>query len=428
MTWLQRYRIRHFLRYSFWLVPVVWMLAAAIALPTVRWLDIETGWRLFNYSEEGARQILNGLSSSMLTFMVFAVSALLLVLQLASSALSPRIIASTFASRIPQVSIGVFVFSYVFALGALARVEPGRVPQLVVFVAVLSNLFAIVVFFWFVFRVGTSLRPVAILLALSRAGRRVVDEVYPLRWNASASERAPQAQEALSGPSRVIEYTGVSGTFLAFGAAELVAAARRADCVIELIAQVGDFVPKGDPLFRIYPAERDVDAGSLSQMVAFGAERTLEQDPAFAFRVMVDIASRALSAAINDPTTAVLALDQLHRDLLYLGRKQLDTGSATDSAGRLRLVYPTPQWEDFVALAVSEIRLFGAGSIQVARRLRAMLEHLAGALPEPRIPPLREELVMLQHAVERAYPEEKDRKRAETGDVQGIGHSSAPGP
>ena len=428
MTWLQRYRIRHFLRYSFWLVPVVWMLAAAIALPAVRWLDIETGWRLFNYSEEGARQVLNGLSSSMLTFMVFAVSALLLALQLASSALSPRIIAGAFANRIPQVSIGVFVFSYVFALGALARIEAGHVPQLVVFVAIVSNLVAIVVFFWFVYRVGASLRPVAILLSLSRGGRKVFDSVYPRAWNPRTAESAPQTREELSGPSRVIEYAGTSGTFLAFGTVELVEAARRADCVIEMIPQVGDFVPMGDPLFRIYPAERDVDAASLSQMVAFGAERTLEQDPAFAFRIMVDIASRALSPAINDPTTAVLALDQLHRDLLYLGRKQLDRGSATDREGRLRLVYPTPQWEDFVALAVSEIRLFGASSIQVARRLRAMLEHLAGALPEPRIPPLREELAMLEHSVESAFPEAKDRQRAQTGDLQGIGRSSTPKP
>jgi uncharacterized membrane protein len=428
MSWLQRYRVRHFLHYSFWLVPLVWMLAAIIALPVVRWLDIETGWRLFNYSEEGARQILNGLSSSMLTFMVFAVSALLLALQLASSALSPRIIAGAFANRVPQFSIGVFVFSYVFALGALARVETGHVPQLVVFVAILSNLLAIIVFFWFVYKVGESLRPVAILLNLSRVGRKVFDEVYPLRWDASASERGPQAREALSGPSRVVKNAAVSGTFLAFGAAELVKAAQRADCVIELIPQVGDFVPKGDPLFRIYPADREMSAAQLSAMVAFGAERTLEQDPAFAFRIMVDIASRALSPAINDPTTAVLALDQLHRDLLYLGWKQLDSGSAVDERGRLRLVYPTPQWEDFVTLAVSEIRLFGASSIQVARRLRAMLEHLASALPEPRIPPLREELAMLQHAVERAYPEAKDRLRAQTGDLQGIGRSSTPKP
>jgi uncharacterized membrane protein len=424
VTWLQRYQLRHLLRYSFWLVPVVWMLAAALALPAVRWLDAQTSWKFFNYTEEGARQILNGLSSSMLTFMVFAVSALLLVLQLASSALSPRIIASVFASRAPQFSIGVFVFSYVFALGASARVESGHVPQLVVFAAIIANLASIVVFFWFVYKVGTSLRPVAILLACSREGRQVVDEVYPLKWDAAAPERAPQMLEVLSGPSRVIGNVAASGTLLAFGAADLVKAAQQADCVIELIPQVGDFVPKGDPLFRIYPPDRDIDAGSLQQMVAFGAERTLEQDPAFSFRIMVDIASRALSPAINDPTTAVLALDQLHRDLLYLGWKQLDSGSAADERGSLRLFYPTPQWEDFVALAVSEVRLFGASSIQVARRLRAMLEHLASALPEPRIAPLREELAMLQHTVERAFPEAKDRQRAQIGDLQGIGRSS----
>ena len=419
MTWLQRYRLRHFLRFSFWLVPVIWMQAAVIGLPTVRWLDAQTGWRLFGYGEEGARQILNGLSSSMLTFIVFAVSALLLVTQLASSALSPRIIASIFASRASQTSIGVFVFAYVFALGAAARVENGHVPQLVVFVALVSNLAAIIVFFWFVFRVGYSLRPVAILMSLSRRGRKVFDEVYPDAWSAE-----PRAREAPLGPSRVIARDRASGTFLAFGTAELVAAARRADCVIELVPQVGDFVANGDPLFRVYPADRDIDAAALSQMVAFGAERTLEQDPAFAFRIMVDIAARALSPAVNDPTTAVLAIDQLHRDLLYLGRKQLSSGRAVDDRGALRLVYPTPRWEDFVALATNEIRLFGANSIQVARRLYAMLEHLASALPEPRRPLLREELAMLQRAVERAFPDERDRSRAHTGDLQGIGHSS----
>jgi uncharacterized membrane protein len=228
----------------------------------------------------------------------------------------------------------------------------------------------------------------------------------------------------MTGPSRVVEYTGRSGTFLAFGAVELVEAARKSDCVIELIPQVGDFVPNGDPLFRIYPADREIDPAALMRMVAFGAERTLEQDPAFAFRIMVDIAARALSPAVNDPTTAVLALDQLHRDLLYLGRRELSSGAATDDSGKVRVVYPTPSWEDFVALATNEIRLFGANSIQVARRLNAMLEHLAGALPEPRQPPLREELAMLQRAVERAFPDERDRKRAHTGDLQGIGHSS----
>jgi uncharacterized membrane protein len=129
---------------------------------------------------------------------------------------------------------------------------------------------------------------------------------------------------------------------------------------------------------------------------------------------------------VNDPTTAVLALDQLHHLLRYIGLKQLDPGRVSDGQGKLRLLYPTPQWEDFVMLAASEIRLFGASSLQVPRRLQAMLEHLIAVLPEARSPALRQELALLHSAVERAYLEGEDRRRAETGDRQGIGGSSRP--
>ena len=187
---------------------------------------------------------------------------------------------------------------------------------------------------------------------------------------------------------------------------------------------MGDFVSHRDPLFRIYPADRHIDEAALHQLVAIGRSRTLEQDPAFAFRIIVDIASRALSPAINDPTTAVLALDQLQSLLRYVGEKQLDAGREFDGQGKLRLIYRTPQWEDFVALAVTEIRLFGAASIQVPRRLGAMLEHLIAVLPEARAPALRRELASLQSAVERDYGDPEDRRRAQTGDRQGIGGAS----
>jgi uncharacterized membrane protein len=155
--------------------------------------------------------------------------------------------------------------------------------------------------------------------------------------------------------------------------------------------------------------------------VAVGQERTLEQDPAFAFRIMVDIASKALSPAINDPTTAVLALDQIHWLLRKVGNRCLDTGQVHDSAGRLRLVYRTPDWEDFVYLAVTEIRHFGGASIQIARRLRAMLENLIVTLPEARAALLREELAMLHRSSERFFVEPEDRALAEVSDFQGVG-------
>jgi uncharacterized membrane protein len=424
MTWLQRYRLRHFLRVSFWYVPVVWIVAAVVAVPAMRWLDQQTGWSWFNFTPEGARGILTGSASSMLTFVVFAVSTLLLAVQLAASQLTPRIINFIFSLRKVQVSVGVFVFAYAFTLGALGRIEAQHVPQLLVFVAVLSSLISIGLFLWFVPEVSANLQPVAVLRHMWEQGRLVIDSVYPGGVFLVNPPAAAMEVEAPCDPSRIIEHVGGSGTFIAFGVKELVAAAQSSDVVIELVPQVGDFVSPRDPLFRIYPADRHIDEAALHQMVAIGRSRTLEQDPAFAFRIMVDIASRALSPAVNDPTTAVLALDQIQCLLGYVGEKQLNVGREFDTQGKLRLIYRMPQWEDFAALAVTEVRLFGAASIQVARRLRAMLEHLIAVLPEARAPALRQELASLQSAVERNYADAEDQRRAQTGDRQGIGGSS----
>jgi uncharacterized membrane protein len=151
----------------------------------------------------------------------------------------------------------------------------------------------------------------------------------------------------------------------------------------------------------------------------------MDQDPRFVFRILVDIASRALSPGINDPTTAVLVLDQIHHLLLCLGRRHLEEGEIRDPDGKPRFFYGTPDWPDYVMLAVSEIRQFGEGSLQVDRRLKAMLEHLIEALPEPRRPALREELAMLGSAVVRRFSDEEDRKRAGIADYQGVGGSDS---
>jgi uncharacterized membrane protein len=208
---------------------------------------------------------------------------------------------------------------------------------------------------------------------------------------------------------------------LAFDTEGLVALGQKAGCVVELVPQVGDFVAAGSPLFRIFGGKGAPSASALCQSVALGQERTMEQDPAFAFRIMVDIASKALSPAINDPTTAVLAIDQVHYLLRSVGGRHLDEGLAHDRTGSLRLVYPTPDWEDFVRLAVTEIRHFGGASIQVARRLRGMLENLTEVLPPERTALLRNELKLLHRSAERFFPEPEDRVLADVSDLQGVG-------
>jgi uncharacterized membrane protein len=153
----------------------------------------------------------------------------------------------------------------------------------------------------------------------------------------------------------------------------------------------------------------------------------MEQDPTFAFRIVVDIALKALSPAINDPTTAVLAIDQLHRMLRSVGRRNLRTDEILDGSGRLRVIFRTPNWEDFVHLAFSEIRACGANNLQIVRRLRAMIENLKETLPEHRHGKLQIELSLLDREAERLFRYPEELALASIGDSQGLGgHSSRP--
>jgi len=192
--------------------------------------------------------------------------------------------------------------------------------------------------------------------------------------------------------------------------------------LVELVPRVGDFVAEGEPLFRLYGGAARLDDRRLRAALAFGEERTLEQDPMFAFRILVDIAAKALSPAINDPTTAVLAIDQIHPLLRAIGKRYLDTEAILDETAAFGVVFRTPNWEDYVTVAASEIRQYGASSLQVVRRLRAMLEDLIANLPENRRPPLEIQLRVLGRAVARSFPDAEDLEVAGAADPQGLGH------
>jgi uncharacterized membrane protein len=421
MTWEQRYRLKHAARTSLVLWAGLSLVVALVFSMAVRWLDRETGWVVFGFSPDGARAVLGALTGSMLTFIVFVLSATLIVVQLAAGQLTPRIIALVFAMPWVRITLGLFTFTYTYTLAALGRVEE-RVPDLHVGVAVILNLGCILGFFLFVQQLSSGLRSTSMMRLVADRGRRVIDQVYPPEFDPGRSEQA--RSDALPADHvEVVELTRRSGVVMAFSVTNLVRLAQETDAVIELVPQVGDFVATGDPLFRISRGARPFSPDALSGYVAVGPERTLEQDPRFVFRILADIASRALSPGINDPTTAVLVLDQVHHLLLQLGRRHLDDGHVRDRDGKLRLVYGTPDWLDYVMLAVSEIRQFGGSSLQVDRRLRAMLEHLIEALPEARRPPLEAELSLLGSAVERGFRDEEDRKRAGVGDYQGVGGS-----
>jgi uncharacterized membrane protein len=418
MSWLQRYRLNSLLRNSVWLPPLLGMVAALVLHRFTRGVDLSLGLRA-GFGPDGARALLGALSSSMLTFIVFVFSILLVAVQLASAQLTPRIIAVVYRNRVLKLALTFFVFEFTFTLAVLSRIDD-VVPQISASLAVWGSVACIGFFIYMIDNVGKALRPVSLLTLVGSAGQEVIREVYP--EPVSGSEDTPTNVALLPQelPSRTVA-SEATGAVLAFDEAGLVELARRAGCLIELVPQVGDFVTPGDPLFRLYGGGEAISDRQLHQAVAFGPERTLEQDPQFAFRIVVDIASKALSPAINDPTTGVLALDQIHRLLGTVAQRQLDTGRVQDASGQLRLAYRTPDWDDFVNLSVTEIRQFGRESIQIVRRMRAMLENLIRVVPPQRVALLRAELELLSRGVEQDFRDPEDRVRASSADSLGVG-------
>jgi len=391
-----------------------------LASPGIRMLDQQTHWMLLGYGADGARAVVGALSASILSLLVFSFSILLLAAQVAGGQLSPRIVERIFEAPVIKVALSSFVFSFVYSLAALGRVE-SRVPQLDILIVVLTSCFSIALFLYVIQGASKSFRPVVMLSQVAADTRRVIDRLYPHAL--SSAEPGHQAEGALAQPTtRRVPHAGPLGTVLAIDAAGLVGIASRADCVIEFVPQVGDFLAIGDELFRIRGGTPDgPDESALRNCVAIGPERMLDQDPAFGFRIIVDIAIKALSPAINDPTTGALSVDQLDHLLHLLGGRQLGSGLARDSAGEPRLLYRTPDWDDFVTLAVTEIRLCGATSPQVTRRLQRMFEHLLEVVPADRTAALRKEKALLAATTENSYTNSGDRALARVPDVQGFG-------
>jgi uncharacterized membrane protein len=420
MSWILRYKWKYFLRSSLCVSPVASMAAALLAAPLIRMVDEDTRWTLMGFGIEGSRIVVGALASSLLTFIVFAFSIILLAVQIAGGQLSPRIIARVFESRLAKLTLSAFVFSYTYALAALGRIED-RVPQLPVLVAVLSSLLSVVLFLYLIQKVSQSFRPVMILTRVAADTRAVISAVYPSPVGARSAKHSGPDLNALP-PARKIFHNGRAGVVLAFDALGLMEKAKRAGVTIELVPQVGDFLATGEEVFRLYGDGGDaVMEADLRRCIMLGSERSLENDPAFGFRIIVDIAEKALSPAINDPTTGVLAIDQIEHLLRLLGERQLGAGVVRDSSGEARLVYRTPGWEDFVDLAVTEIRLYGANSPQVTRRLMAMFEHLVQVVPAERSEALQKELALLQRTIDGAFADPEDRILAAVGDRQGFG-------
>jgi uncharacterized membrane protein len=421
MNWSRLYGFKTYLKSSLWLVPFVAIPLELVITRFLHRLDTWLGWSLLGFTQTGARALLEAFATITLSFVVFTFGSLLIAIQVASAQLTPRLIATTLLrNRVVKYTVGLFIFTLMFALSAQNLMDK-EVHQLVMLLAMVLGIFSFAAFFHLIDYASRLLRPISLLAHVGAAGIAVTESIYP-----EAGHDTTEESETINlGPlGRVIRHQGTSAIVVAVDLKALRAQAERSKGVVEFVPQIGDFVATDDPLFNLYSGACSVDEHRLRSSVAFGSERAMDQDPTFAFRIVVDVALKALSPAINDPTTAVLAMDQLHRMLRTVGKRHLRTDELLDQSGQIRVIFGTPNWDDFVYLAFSEIRNCGSNNLQIVRRMRAMIENLVQTLPPNRREALLRQLSLLDREVERIFTYPEELALARVADAQGLGGHS----
>ncbi|MEU0370683.1 DUF2254 domain-containing protein [Streptomyces sp. NPDC006283] len=426
MSWSSLFRLRQYAKASLWIVPLfgmalgVILAECAITADGVDWTP--SGWR---YSATTASSVLSSIVGAMVALLGFVVTIGVLVIQQATGALSPRYMRLWYRDRLQKTVLATFTGTFAFAFSLLRSIESNSVPDLGVTLAGAAVAVSLLLLLVYLNRFTHNLRPVAIADLVGRMGEDIVT-----RGVKEIRESAPYTSESRTsrGPVTLVRSPG-GGAVQAFHTTGLVAAAARHDCTFVVPHLIGDFVPPGAVLVEVHGGTSVPDPRHVTGLIALGAERTIEQDPAFALRVLVDIAIRALSPAVNDPTTAVQVLNHIESFLTSVGSVRLPGRLVmADAHGRPRLVLHGRDWEDYLQLAVAEIRDYGATSVQVCRRLRALLDGLLDTLPSEQRPAVERELDLLRQSVERSFTDPARRAIAQGADRQGIGGGALPRP
>lgn len=412
---MKLFGLRESLRSSLWFIPSL-CVAGAVVLALVLVRIDRAGYDadfLFGGGAEGARNFLSTISSSMITFTGLVFSITIVVLQLASQQYSPRVLRTFLRDRHSQFALGIFTATFTYSLMVLREIRADFVPNLAVTAAFLFVLGSLFLFVDYIHQITQSIRVGNITHAIGNETREAIADIYdhdhvdashPIVDNAQTRTLGARSRGILQGLDRD----------------KMVEIATRWEAVVEVIPAIGDFVPQGSALLRVHGGAEG-DLAKFFDAITLGRERTMRQDPAFGFRQLADIAEKGLSPSVNDPTTAIQCLDEMHDLLRRLADRPFPSGQRSDREGNLRLVYPVMTWEGYIHLAFDEIRYYGRDSLQIHRRLRSILLDLLEVAPSERHAPLRTQLSLLDASVERNIIDAEDRATARLADEQGLG-------
>ncbi len=366
-------------------------LAAGVLLPRV---DEQLGQYvpfIFQAGPDGARSMLSTIAGAMISVTGLVFSITIVVLQLASSQFSPRVLRTFLDDRIPQLTLGIFSASFVYALTVMRDVSgstdgsAGSVPQIALTVAFVLVLASVALFLAFIHHITQSISVDTIIrtvgqetLKLVHRGRTASEGDAVLGDDAESTDLRP-ARGSSDGTSQVVVQAESTGYLNAVNHRDLITLAAEHDACVTMLQPLGTYLVTTQPVALVTcsaPGDEMDWAGEVRKNFRVAWRRSMDQDVTFGLRQLVDIGERALSPGVNDPTTAVQVLNQLHTIL----HRMLQTGEVStlmrDEEGRVRFVSREWSFEEYLDLCVDEIAHWGAASLQIPPRLTEMLIQL----------------------------------------------------
>jgi uncharacterized membrane protein len=384
------------LRSSFWFLPSLMVLgsivlAAALieadSAGSARWL---ARWpRLFGAGAEGARQMLSTLAGSMMTVMGITFSMTLLALTLASSQYSSRILRNFMRSQVTQVTLGIFAGIFVYCLIVLRTIRGGEaefVPNLAVFFAFVLALGGVVVLIYFIHHIASSIQASSIIATVAQETIAAIDRLFPDKPVHGPDEDEDQDQVLRSLDARTW-YTvpaAVSGYMQSVDDDALLRLARDSKTIVRMERGVGAFVVQNTVLASLaltFPPDQKMIA-ALNKAYSISRHRTVDQDPAFGIRQIVDMALKALSPGVNDTSTAVMCVDYLTTILTRLTCRQFPPALRHDGEA-LRVISIVPTFEGLLAESFDQIRRSAEGNVSIMARMLGAIDTIAGLTVSP---------------------------------------------
>ena len=380
------------LRTRLWPLPVLAVALAVVLGTAMPVLDAAVDGELpesvsvflFSGGPEAARSVLQSISGSLITVTSLTFSLTVVTLQLASSQFSPRLLRTFTSDRFVHGTLALFLAAFAFALTVLRSVRSERngtspfVPEISVTVAFVLAIASVIGLVLFLAHLTREIRVETMMLRVNGETQESIDRVFP-------EGRAPRGPEPAPDSEKFLIVSTSSGFLTSLDKSALVRAAEESGAVIRIDREPGSSLVEGVPFATAWPAEpeatlttqaREKLTDGVNAAVATGFERTNVQDVGFGFRQLVDVAARALSPGINDPTTAVHVIGHLSVLLCRLAGRSPGPEHLTDDAGRVRVVVSLPQLQDLLDMAMNQPRQYGAADPAVISRLLGLLQEL----------------------------------------------------